>query len=86
MIVGLGGNNGVTFTTSILSSQLKKQWKNKNGIHTPTFFGSLSQFGSVHIGYDENKKPHSKLYKEMLNMYHIDDIIISGWDIVKDDL
>jgi myo-inositol-1-phosphate synthase len=86
MIVGLGGNNGVTFTISVLSNQLKKQWKNKNGTHTPTFFGSLSQFGSVHIGYDENKKPHSKLYKEMLNMYDINDIIISGWDIVKDDL
>jgi myo-inositol-1-phosphate synthase len=86
MIVGLGGNNGVTFTISVLANQLNKQWKNKNGIHTPSFFGSLSQYGSVHIGYDENKKSHSKLYKEMLQMCDINDIIISGWDIVKDDL
>jgi myo-inositol-1-phosphate synthase len=86
MIVGLGGNNGTTFTIAVLAHQLRKTWNNKNGTHNPLFFGSLSQYGSVHIGYDDNNKPCSKLYKEMLEMNNIDDLIISGWDIVKDNL
>lgn len=86
MIVGLCGNNGTTFTTSILSKQLDKTWKNKNGEHKTNFYGSLYEYGSVHIGYDENKKAYSKLYREMLEMNKINDIVISGWDIVKDDL
>lgn len=85
MIVGLGGNNGTTFVTGILAHQLKKTWQTKNGIHEPIFYGSISQCGSVHVGY-QNDIPISKPYKEMIDLHDIDNVVIGGWDICQDDL
>lgn len=86
MVVGLCGNNGSTFITGLLGYQKKLTWENKNGEHTIEFLGSLSQYGSVNLGYNNKGEIVSKLIKEMVPIRNIEDIVVSGWDIVKSDL
>ena len=85
MIVGLGGNNGTTLVAGLLASNNKLNWENKNGNHNVKFYGSISQYGTINLGYN-NGKVVTKLMKEMVNLRNPEDIIISGWDICKDDL
>jgi len=42
MLVGLGGNNGSTFTAGILANKLDVEWETKNGTQKPNFFGSFT--------------------------------------------
>ena len=86
MMVGLGGNNGTTLTAGLIAKSKNISWSNKNGEHTVDFLGSISQFGSVHIGYDKNNQPHSKLFKDMSDMYNPEQIVIGGWDICGDNM
>lgn len=86
MMVGLGGNNGTTFAAGIKAYQKDLTWENKHGKNKVEFLGSLSQVGSVHIGYDKHGKPHSKLFKEMSSMYDPSSIVVGGWDINNRDL
>ena len=85
MLVGLGGNNGSTFISSILGRQKNIEWENKNGKHKVDFFGSLYDYGTVNIGF-KNNKPFSKLMKDMINIGRPEDIIVDGWDISGDNL
>jgi myo-inositol-1-phosphate synthase len=85
MLVGMGGNNGSTFVSSILARQKNISWENKNGVHKVDFFGSLYEYGSVNIGY-KNNKPFTKLMRDMINILSPEDIIIDGWDISNDNL
>jgi myo-inositol-1-phosphate synthase len=86
MIVGWGGSNGSTLTAGLLAKYNDLTWNNKNGEHKVEFLGSVSQFGSVHIGYDTNGEPHSKLFKELGDMYRPEDLVIGGWDVCSDNL
>jgi len=57
---------------------VKKQnlkWRNKNAEHCVEFLGSLSQFGSVHIGCDINDKPYSKPFKDIEIMYSPEELL-----------
>jgi len=85
MIIGIGGNNGSTFTAGLIAYNKKLQWENKDGIHNIEFLGSLAEFGSVNIGYKKNK-PYMKLIKDMVPIIELKDIIIGGWDISSDNL
>ena len=85
MIVGLGGNNGSTFLASILAKQKNLKWENKDGIHDINFYGSIYEYGSINIGY-KNNLPVTKLIKETVNFRNIEDIVVDGWDICKDNL
>ena len=86
MVVGLGGNNGSTLAAGLIAYRNKIKWSNKTGEHDVHFYGSMSQYGSVHIGYDKNNKAHSRLFKDIGDMYAPEDIIIGGWDINSDNL
>jgi myo-inositol-1-phosphate synthase len=86
MLVGLGGSNGSTLVASLLAHKKRLTWNNKNGAHQVNFLGSISQYGSVHIGYDAKNTPHSKLFKDIGDMYNVDDLVIGGWDICGDNL
>ena len=85
MLVGIGGNNGSTFLSSILAYQKGIKWENKNGIHNIDFFGSLYQYGTCNIGFKDNK-PYTKLFKEVTEFKNPNNLIISGWDINKDNI
>ena len=85
MLVGMGGNNGSTFVASLLAYKLKVKWENKNGLNSVDFLGSLYQYGNINIGY-KNSKPYTKLMRELVTLYNPEDIVISGWDINKDNI
>ena len=85
MLVGMGGNNGSTFVSSILASQNNIEWENKNGNNKIDFFGSLYQYGNINIGFKDNK-PYTKLIKDVIKMKSPDEIILSGWDICNDNI
>ena len=85
MVVGLGGNNGSTLVTSLLAYNKGIRWENKNGIQKVKWLGSLSQYGSINLGYNKGKIV-SKLIKDMVSLRKLEDIIIGGWDICGDDL
>lgn len=85
MLVGMGGNNGSTFVSSILARQKNISWENKNGVHKVDFFGSLYEYGSVNIGY-KNNKPYTKLMRDMINTLNPEDLVMDGWDISNDNL
>lgn len=85
MLVGLGGNNGSTFLSTILAYQNGLTWENKNGIHNIDFLGSLYQYGTANIGF-KNNKPYTKPFKELINFKSPNNLIISGWDINNDNM
>lgn len=86
MLVGMGGNNGSTFVAGLLAHRQATTWENKEGIQNVEFFGSISQKGAVHLGYDDQNNPHSRLFKEITPMYNPEDIVVGGWDICGDDM
>jgi myo-inositol-1-phosphate synthase len=87
MIVGIGGNNGSTLTASLLAYNKGLTWENKNGEHSVKWLGSISQYGSINLGYNKDDgKVISKLMKNMVSLRNPEDIVISGWDICEDDL
>ena len=91
MLVGMGGNNGSTLISGLLAHTKNLNWYNKSGTQKVKFYGSISQFGSVHIGYDDNNTAHSKLFKDIgkesgWSMNSPDDLVIGGWDICSDNL
>jgi myo-inositol-1-phosphate synthase len=86
MIIGLAGNNGSTLTAGVLGYQKNLNWEDKNGLHEIDFLGSIYQYGSTNIGFYKDGKPYSKLLRNIIKMKKIDDLIISGWDIVNSNL
>ena len=86
MLVGLGGNNGSTFTAGILANKLNQSWETKNGIAHPNFHGSFTQCATAHVGYKYGEKT-GKLedvfipVKDIMPMANPVDFEISGWDI-----
>ena len=86
MLVGLGGNNGTTFTAGILANKLKQSWETKNGIAHPNFHGSFTQCATAHVGYKYSEKNGKledvfKPVKDIMPMVNPIDFEISGWDI-----
>lgn len=43
MLVGLGGNNGSTFTAGIIANKRQLSWRTKNGEQKANFYGSFTQ-------------------------------------------
>ena len=91
MLVGLGGNNGSTFTAGIIANREKMSWDTKDGMQTANFFGSFTQSATTHVGFkfDEetgNLKDVHKNVKDMLPMVNPIDMEVGGWDISSDNL
>lgn len=42
MLVGLGGNNGSTFTAGVLANRKQMQWETKGGTCHANFYGSFT--------------------------------------------
>ena len=86
MLVGLGGNNGSTFTAGILANKKNLQWETKRGMESPNFYGSFTQCATTHVGYKYNEETNNlqdvhKPIKEIMPMVNPTDFVISGWDI-----
>ena len=86
MLVGLGGNNGSTFTAGVLANRRQLTWNTKNGEQKANFFGSFTQSATTHCGFrfDEQTGQLQDVFKpikELLPMANPIDFEISGWDI-----
>ena len=86
MLVGLGGNNGSTFTAGVLANRRQLTWNTKNGEQKANFYGSFTQSATTHCGFrfDEQTGQLQDVFKpikELLPMANPIDFEISGWDI-----
>ena len=86
MLVGLGGNNGSTFVAGILANKKKLKWETKQGQMSANFYGSLTQSGTVHVGYKYDEKFNQMQdvfvpFNNLLPMVDPCEFIIDGWDI-----
>ena len=91
MLVGLGGNNGSTFTAGILANKRQLTWQTRNGEQKANFYGSFTQSATTHCGFrfDEETgqlKDVHKPIKELLPMANPVDFEVSGWDINSSNL
>ena len=86
MIVGLGGNNGSTFTAGLLANKHNISWESKRGTMQPNFYGSFTQSATTHVGYRQDAKTGALEdvclpIKDILPMVEPTDILVGGWDI-----
>jgi len=91
MLVGLGGNNGSTFTAGIMANKRGLTWATKAGESKANFYGSFTQSATTHVGFTFNQEDGSltdvfKPIKELLPMVNPIDFDICGWDINKANL
>ncbi|WFD00453.1 inositol-3-phosphate synthase [Malassezia yamatoensis] len=82
MLVGLGGNNGTTITATILANRHQMQWRNKEGVQTPNYYGSLVRASTMRLGTDPaTGKDVWVPFSNVLPMVHPNDLVVGGWDI-----
>lgn len=85
-MVGWGGNNGSTLTASILAHRNKLTWRTKAGVHTPNYFGSVTQASTVRLGVDAEGNDVYVPLSQMLPLVNPTDLVIGGWDISSKNL
>eukprot|EP01038_Epipyxis_sp_PR26KG_P007621 gene7621-10375_t len=86
MLVGWGGNNGSTVTAGILANLNNISWRTKEGLHSPDYFGSLTQSSTVKLGTNEAGEAVYIPFNKLLPMVEPNDIVIGGWDISSSNL
>lgn len=91
MLVGLGGNNGSTFTAGILANRKQLTWATRQGESKANFYGSFTQSATTHVGFKFNEDDGTltdvyKPIKELLPMASPVDFDVSGWDISSANL
>lgn len=91
MLVGLGGNNGSTFTAGVLANRKNLTWDTKQGEKKANFYGSFTQSATTHVGFkfDEqtgNLKDVFKPINQLLPMASPVDFDVCGWDISNKNL
>eukprot|EP00916_Digyalum_oweni_P003566 GHVL01006400.1.p1 GENE.GHVL01006400.1~~GHVL01006400.1.p1 ORF type:complete len:490 (+),score=90.44 GHVL01006400.1:40-1509(+) len=75
MLVGLGGNNGTTFTAGILANRNNLTWETKEGLQKSNYLGSITQSSTIRLG-DAMKRAkvidinlQNQLYEEMQKIH-----------------
>jgi myo-inositol-1-phosphate synthase len=82
MLVGWGGNNGSTFTASLLANKAGLAWETKRGLQKSNYFGSMLLSSTVKIGVDPATLQDVHVpFNELLPMSHPTEWIVGGWDI-----
>lgn len=81
LVVGWGGNNGSTITGAIVANKNKINWKTKDGVKEPNYYGSITQASTVQLGVDEKGDDVYVPLNNLLPMVHPNDLVIGGWDI-----
>lgn len=80
MLVGWGGNNGSTLTAGLIANRENITWKTKNGLHSPNYWGSLTQSSTCRIGRLDGEDYHVP-FKSILPMVDPNSVKVDGWDI-----
>lgn len=86
MLVGLGGNNGSTFTAGVIANREGLTWNTKSGIKKSNYYGSMIQSSTVRIGATADGEDVFVPMKDVLPTVNPNDLIIGGWDISKANL
>ena len=90
MLVGLGGNNGTTFTAGLLAHKHGVTWESKKGEHKPNFYGSFSQCATVRTGIKRTGEGKIEdvytAVKDILPQVNPVDFEVTGWDISQHNL
>lgn len=81
MLVGLGGNNGTTFTAGIIANRKNISWQTKEREIKANYLGSLTQASTVRLGANSSGDPVYVPLKNLLPMVEPNDVEIGGWDI-----
>jgi myo-inositol-1-phosphate synthase len=81
MIIGLGGNNGSTFTAGLLAQKLGLTWHTREGLQNASFVGSLTQSSTIRLGHNEAGSEVYVPFSSLLPMLSPSDLVIGGWDI-----
>jgi myo-inositol-1-phosphate synthase len=81
MLVGLGGNNGSTFTSAILANRQKLSFHTKDGLIDANYYGSVTQAATIKLGIDAQGKDVYAPFNEVVPFVHPNDLVIGGWDI-----
>lgn len=86
MLVGLGGNNGSTFTAGAIANKRGLSWATKAGTQKANFYGSFTQSATTHVGFKHDKDSGKlqdvfKPVKDLLPMVNPVNFDICGWDI-----
>lgn len=84
MLVGWGGNNGSTYTAGGIAKRKKRTWTIKTGKKHASFYKSLTQSVSVHLGFQNNVygglEDVYRLFNEISPLVDPFDFEIMGWD------
>lgn len=80
MLVGLGGNNGTTFTGGLLANKHNISWNTKRGVQHPNFYGSITQASTTKIGVQGSQEIYLPM-NQILPLVNPNDVVIGGWDI-----
>ncbi|GMM27962.1 inositol-3-phosphate synthase [Martiniozyma asiatica (nom. inval.)] len=86
LLVGLGGNNGTTFTAACLANKLGLSFETREGSKRANYFGSVTQASTVKLGIDKNGEDVYAPFKDFVPMVNPNDFVIGGWDISNVDL
>lgn len=91
MLVGLGGNNGSTFTAGAIANKKQLTWASKAGEQSANFYGSFTQSATAHVGFKFNQETGNlqdvyKPIKDLLPMVNPTEFDICGWDIKAENL
>lgn len=86
LLVGLGGNNGSTFTGGLLANKNQITWETKQGTRTSNFYGSVTQASTVKLGSMPDGGDAFLPLKHLLPTVEPTDLVVGGWDINKMNL
>jgi myo-inositol-1-phosphate synthase len=91
MLVGLGDNNGSTFTAGAIANKRQMSWETKQGTQKANFYGSFTQSATCHVGFRHDKqtgklKDVFKPINSLLPMVNPTEFDICGWDISSANL
>ncbi|GME85016.1 unnamed protein product [Ambrosiozyma monospora] len=86
MLVGLGGNNGSTFTAAVLANKDKLTFNTKTGPVTANYYGSVTQASTIKLGVDAKGEDVYAPFNSLLPLVNPNDFVVGGWDISSANL
>lgn len=86
LLVGLGGNNGTTFTAASIANKNNITFQTRDGPLKANYFGSVTQSSTIKLGINEKGDDVYVPFDSLVPMVNPNDFVISGWDINEMDL
>lgn len=81
MLVGLGGNNGTTFTAACFANKKQLEFEARDGKHKANYYGSVTQSSTVKVGIDAKGEDVYAPFKDFVPLIEPNDFVVGGWDI-----